>query len=123
MDDCTYKCQHERARQSGSTGIWHCSFCGCSWSYDPRGSQAAELTQRKVNLTPRQIEVVQMTSNGYSDPEIACKLDIMPRTVEFHQQGIRNRLRAKNRTHAAVIALTEGLIEWEPCEEKHEGAE
>jgi len=60
-----------------------------------------------VALTPRQVEVLKLVSCGYSNDEIAERLDVRPNTVKFHLSEIFRRLGVRNRIEA-IAALTEG---------------
>jgi two-component system nitrate/nitrite response regulator NarL len=60
-----------------------------------------------VALTPRQVEVLRLVSRGYSNEEIAVRLDVRPNTVKFHISEIFRRLGVRNRIEAAAR-----LAEW-----------
>ena len=62
------------------------------------------------NLTPREIEVLQLAAGGDSVREIAAALVLSPGTVRTHLGAIYGKLGAKSRTAAVAIALREGLI-------------
>ena len=61
-------------------------------------------------LTPRELEVVQLLAQGLSNKAIAYQLDISEHTVKFHVNAIMNKLGAQSRTEAAVRATRMGLI-------------
>ena len=46
----------------------------------------------RVDLTPREYEVLSLIAKGYSNPSIAEKLYIDPRTVEHHINSIYSKL-------------------------------
>lgn len=46
-----------------------------------------------------------------SSNEAAKHLNLSPRTVEWHVHKAMNKLRAKNRIQAVVLALRDGLID------------
>ena len=74
---------------------------------------AAKLTDRlrRPELTPREIEVVAELVRGNSNKEIATHLDISDNTVKLHITHIMQKLGAKDRTHAASIALQRGIVD------------
>lgn len=74
---------------------------------------AARLTNRlrRPELTPREIEVVAELVRGNSNKEIATHLDISDNTVKLHITHIMQKLGAKDRTHAASLALQLGIID------------
>ncbi|CAA9435055.1 MAG: Two-component transcriptional response regulator, LuxR family [uncultured Rubrobacteraceae bacterium] len=62
-------------------------------------------------LTPRELEVLALLARGLPNKEIADSLYIGERTVKFHVSSILAKLEAGNRTEAARIAISRGLIE------------
>jgi len=67
----------------------------------------------KNPLTPRQVEVLNLVAQGFSNREIAERLTIEETTTKIHLQDILDRLKARNRTHAAVIGIISGFIDIE----------
>jgi serine/threonine protein kinase/DNA-binding CsgD family transcriptional regulator len=63
-----------------------------------------------VDLTPREMDVIQWLVEGLSNKEIAQKLFISPRTVNFHLDNIYTKLSVNSRTEAAVYALRHGWV-------------
>ena len=62
------------------------------------------------NLTPREVEVLQLLAEGLANKAIARKLDISDHTVKFHVNAILSKLGAQSRTEAVVRASRLGLI-------------
>jgi DNA-binding NarL/FixJ family response regulator len=56
-------------------------------------------------LSPRQSEVLALIEEGYTDKEIARQLALHPETVKVHAKAVLRRMGARNRTHAAVMAV------------------
>ena len=65
---------------------------------------------RASKLTPRQMEVLRLVMGGNMHCEVASLLGVKVRTVKKHVVDARCRLKARNTTHAVVIALREGYI-------------
>jgi serine/threonine protein kinase/DNA-binding NarL/FixJ family response regulator len=63
-----------------------------------------------VELTPREMEVIQLLTEGLSNKEIARILSISPRTVNFHLDNIYSKLGVNSRTEAAIHALRHGWV-------------
>ncbi len=61
-------------------------------------------------LTERELEVLELIVQGYSNAAIAQKLYITVGTVKTHVRNILNKLSADDRTQAAVLALRSGLV-------------
>jgi len=60
-------------------------------------------------LTPREMEVLGLLVEGYSNHEIARALVVAPRTVATHLEHVLGKLGATTRTRAAVRAERDGL--------------
>jgi DNA-binding NarL/FixJ family response regulator len=74
------------------------------------GVARTKLLPKIANLNNREIEVLTWVSRGKKSIEIARKLRISKRTVDFHADNARLKLRATTRTEAAIKALASGLI-------------
>jgi NarL family two-component system response regulator LiaR len=62
-------------------------------------------------LTEREVEVIVMIAQGYSNQMIGDLLFISERTVRTHVSNILGKLHLANRTQAALYALKEGLTD------------
>lgn len=60
---------------------------------------------RLLALTPRELEVLRMTTSGRTNAEIATQLAVSVHAVKFHLAQIYRRLGVANRTEAAVTYL------------------
>lgn len=56
-------------------------------------------------LTPRELEVLELVSEGLANKAIARRLEISVSTVKFHVNALLGKLGAKTRTELAVRAL------------------
>ncbi|MGI0488224.1 response regulator [Pantanalinema rosaneae CENA516] len=61
-------------------------------------------------LSQREMDVLKLMVEGYSNPEIAAALYLSPNTVKTHIRGIMNKLAVDDRVQAAVVALRAGLV-------------
>jgi PAS domain S-box-containing protein len=61
-------------------------------------------------LTPRELEVLALTSEGASAPAIARTLVVSPATVRTHLQNIYNKLCVHDRAAAVAKAMRLGII-------------
>lgn len=61
------------------------------------------------DLTPRQLQVLSLLTQGDSNKEIAFKIDIAEATVKMHITSILKTLGVSNRTQAALAAEKMGL--------------
>ena len=62
-------------------------------------------------LTAAEVRVVRLIAEGSANKEIAAQLAISEDTVKGQVRNILSKLGAKDRTHAAMIALRRGIIE------------
>ncbi len=69
-----------------------------------------EQLPQKVNLTPRERDVLSGITEGKSNKEIARDLDIQEVTVKLHVKTLSRKLGARNRTHAAMLGRDLGLM-------------
>src|SRR5262249_37708372 len=63
-----------------------------------------------ARLTARERQVLQWMADGKSNAEIAAILGVAPGTVKRHVEQILAKLAVPNRTAAAAVARTRGLI-------------
>jgi two-component system NarL family response regulator len=71
----------------------------------------AKLAQRMSHpeLTDRELEILQLITQGMSNLEIGAALNITENTVKSNINRILSKLGAKDRTQATIIALKRGL--------------
>lgn len=72
--------------------------------------QPVERRWRMWRLTEREVEVLQLLSEGASGQEIAERLDLSPHTVRTHIQSIMSKLQVHSRLAAAALAVRHGLV-------------
>jgi DNA-binding NarL/FixJ family response regulator len=78
---------------------------------DDRRAEASSLVEPfPEKLTQRELEVLEMMSEGLSNKEIAALLNISVHTAKFHISSILGKLGASSRTEATAIGLRHGLI-------------
>jgi DNA-binding NarL/FixJ family response regulator len=67
---------------------------------------------RPERLSAREREVLSRLVRGERNSEIAQALMVSVDTVKSHVRNLLLKLQARDRTHAAVIGLRRGLVEW-----------
>ena len=75
-------------------------------------SVAAKLSERASapTLSEREIQVVELMSQGMRNKEVAASLGITERTAEVHVRNILTKLSVKDRTAAVSVAIRRGII-------------
>ena len=63
-----------------------------------------------VTITRREEEVLQAICDGCSTPEVASRLYLSQKTVKNHLASIYQKLDARDRTQAVLIALRMGIV-------------
>jgi DNA-binding NarL/FixJ family response regulator len=80
----------------------------------PEGAASAPATLRGVSVlappTDRELEVLQLVADGYCNRDVGARLHLSEETIKSHLGNLLEKFGARNRTHAAVIALRRGLI-------------
>ena len=61
-------------------------------------------------LTERELQVLSLVAQGYSNKAIGGELGICERTVKNHISYIMTKLQASDRTHAVVTAIRLGWL-------------
>jgi two-component system, NarL family, response regulator NreC len=67
--------------------------------------------ERYDRLTERERDVLRLTAQGYSAPEIGERLFISPKTVDTYKQRIGEKLGLTHRSDYVKFALTLGLLQ------------
>jgi DNA-binding NarL/FixJ family response regulator len=72
----------------------------------------ARLSERASapSLSEREIQVMELLSQGMRNKELAASLGITERTAEVHVRNILTKLNVKDRTAAVSVAIRRGII-------------
>lgn len=78
--------------------------------------QEVREAKRKVppafaELTPRELEVLQLLADGQTNADIAARLVLSEKTVRGYVSNILSKLHLEDRTQVAVFAWQQGLME------------
>ena len=74
----------------------------------PRGPSRT-TTANPAGLTSRQLEVLALLAEGLSNPEIAARLSLSPRTVDHHVSAVLAKLAVSSRRQATAAARRLGV--------------
>jgi two-component system nitrate/nitrite response regulator NarL len=61
------------------------------------------------DLTPREMEILQLIIEGHSNRCIALQVGICEKTVEFHLDRIYTKIGVHTRLRAAMWAIQQGM--------------
>ncbi len=70
----------------------------------PVDKEASDLVKRMASLTPQQVRVLMMLSEGLLNKQIAYELSVSEATVKAHVSAILQKLGVESRTQAVIAA-------------------
>ncbi len=66
--------------------------------------------EHQAGLTSREVEVLGLVTEGLTNPQVAHRLFLSPRTVQRHLNSVYRKLGVSSRTAATRFALEHGLL-------------
>jgi DNA-binding NarL/FixJ family response regulator len=75
-------------------------------------TESANLMARLASLTPQQVRVLMMLSEGLLNKQIAYELSVSEATVKAHVSAILQKLGVESRTQAVITAAKIELGQW-----------
>jgi DNA-binding NarL/FixJ family response regulator len=97
-------------RQSFSTSIFFNSLHGGVSTRGPAPVGESTSAVATIGLTKRELEILRLVSEGYSNSQLARMLWVTEQTVKFHLSNIYRKLGVSNRTEASRWAQRNGLL-------------
>jgi len=70
----------------------------------------ADASQAAHPFSPREFQVLSLAAQGLTNKEIAYRLGISERTVQFHINSIFNKTTTSSRTEVVALALRKGWL-------------
>jgi DNA-binding NarL/FixJ family response regulator len=92
-------------------GIWTPPGVNFGQSCD---AESVDLMPRLASLTPQQVRVLMMLSEGLLNKQIAYELRVSEATVKAHVSAILQKLGVESRTQAVIAAAKMELGPWSP---------
>jgi RNA polymerase sigma factor (sigma-70 family) len=83
-------------------------------THDHKTANTSNLAQALQILTPREIEILKLVAEGYTNQEIADQLTLSIKTVQAHRANVMEKLDLRDITHLVRFAVHHGLISSEP---------
>ncbi|HET9587749.1 MAG TPA: helix-turn-helix transcriptional regulator [Anaerolineales bacterium] len=62
------------------------------------------------DLTARELEILQLVLQGYTNKAIAAEIFVSEKTVEFHLDHIYTKIGLRTRMMAGIWALQQGIF-------------
>lgn len=75
-----------------------------------RSFLATGVRMASAHLTPRELEVMALSSEGLTSQEVADQLGMSPRTVNQHMDNVAVKLGTRNRVHTVAEAIRRDLL-------------
>jgi DNA-binding NarL/FixJ family response regulator len=91
--------------------VWIPSDVDLSSVADP---EMTRLRDRLVTLTPQQVRVLMMLSQGLLNKQIAYELGVSEATIKAHVSAILQKLGVESRTQAVIAAAKIAGGQWRP---------
>jgi DNA-binding NarL/FixJ family response regulator len=91
--------------------VWVPADTDLSSQTDP---ELARLRDRLVTLTPQQVRVLMMLSEGLLNKQIAYELGVSEATIKAHVSAILQKLGVESRTQAVIAAAKIAGGQWRP---------
>jgi DNA-binding NarL/FixJ family response regulator len=76
---------------------------------------SAVAKDESPGLTKREVEILQLVAEGYSNSQVAKMLWVTEQTVKFHLSNVYRKLDVSNRTEASRWAQVNGLLPTVPA--------
>lgn len=77
---------------------------------EEKPANAIEYTCEGLNISEREMEIIRLIAEGYSNKEVADKLFLSTHTVTTHRKNIMNKLGVNNTAGLVLFAVRENLI-------------
>jgi len=78
-----------------------------------RVAQRLAERQQRADLSPREMDVLQLLTKGRSNKEISSALFVSEDTVKAHLKTLFAKLNVRDRTEAAISAIQHGIVHLE----------
>jgi DNA-binding NarL/FixJ family response regulator len=108
-----FVCKHSAADElvAAINQVWHgTSYITPELRTDDWVERRARVKQFSKDLTERQRDVVQLFAEGYCRKEIAQRLNLSKKTIEFHRHQVMSAYQLKSNADLVLLAVKKGLV-------------
>ncbi|MDD3637495.1 MAG: response regulator transcription factor [Candidatus Dojkabacteria bacterium] len=81
------------------------------WDYFTKAVSKEEKPDDDINITPRELEVLELLAEGLNNKEIADRLFVSERTIVGHKSNLMAKTNCKNTVALLAYAIRNKLIE------------
>ena len=81
------------------------------WDYFTKAVTKEEKPEAEINITPRELEVLEWLAEGLSNKEIADRMFVSERTIVGHKSNLMAKTNCKNTVALLAYAIKNKLIE------------
>lgn len=81
------------------------------WDYFTKAVSKEEKPEAEINITPRELEVLEWLAEGLSNKEIADRMFVSERTIVGHKSNLMAKTNCKNTVALLAYAIKNKLIE------------
>ncbi|MBR3500205.1 MAG: response regulator transcription factor [Bacteroidales bacterium] len=74
------------------------------------GGEEKLQARKPQGLTPRELEVLQLATSGYSNPQIASALEISLNTVDSYKERIKGKFGLDSIVECVAHAVADGIV-------------
>ncbi len=106
MKDCDRDEIMEAVQETAAGNKFYCGKILDRVNEDSNGDPSCEA----VSLSPREIEIIQQVSSGFTNKEIADQLCLSQHTVMTHRKKIMAKLGINNTAGLVIYAVKQNLI-------------
>ena len=107
--DCTTDEIIDIVKQAADPDVSMSPFIAASMLAEVKKLDGNKRDEERI-ITKREEEVLQLIADGCSTPEVAARLYISQKTVKNHLASIYEKLNARDRTQAVLLAVRMGIV-------------
>lgn len=82
----------------------------CDKVFNLLSVDSGKISDEEVTLSAREVEIIKLIADGYTNKEIAEKLFLSSHTVNTHRKNIMSKLGLKNTAGIVIYAVQENIV-------------